>query len=489
MPRIALVLVLALAAAPCGSTADDGSGEGSSPTSPSTVPGAFASPSTQPPTTTTTLLAASGECGLHGAYPQPWPQRPSYEVTLDVDPEAGVVTGEMTAAFTPPRDTDRLVFRLWANMPRVGSGGGSLEVTEALLEGEPAETSYGDGGAGPGTPGTLFRVFGDFRAGERVETSLSFRLRLPGAINERVAKAGSGLRLGSILPMLGWIRGEGWHTSPAVSNFSEAVASEVADYDVTVEAPSGFTVLATGEEVEPGRFVASAVRDWAATVAPMELAEGVAQEGRTRVVVGVAEGAGDDPEALLEDTIRSLEDFASRYGPYPYPVLTVGVTASLSGGIEFPQHLQVGAGTSRDHLIHEVAHMWFYALVGNDQWEDPWLDEGLTEYAETRFLGTTAEQAARSIPEFGRGRLGRSHEHWQRDPGAFFRSVYVQGAVALAAVADEVGGLDALDCALRRYVLDHAYGFASPADLVEAVRRQTGVDPTPVLERFGALEP
>lgn len=434
---------------------------------------------TEPTTTTTSLVAAAGECGLHGSYPEPWPERPRYRVTLEVDPPGGHLSGFLQVRFSPTEDTDRLVFRLWANGPRASQAGGRIEIAAATVDGRSVTgTLEGD------TVYVLTRP-GGFAGGAPVEVELTFTLTMPGAINERIAKVGDALRLGSILPQLSWIRGRGWDTSPPVSNFSESVASEVADYDVSVTAPEGLTVLATGEEVEPGRFVAGAVRDWAATVAPMDLAEGTAQGGRTRVVVGVARGSGDDPQRRLADTVAALDDFAGRYGPYPYPVLTVGVTGSLSGGIEFPQHIQVGAGTSRDHLIHEVAHMWFYALVGNDQYDDPWLDEGLTEYAESRFLGNTGSGRAMSVPAYGRGRLGEGHDYWSGNTGAFFRSVYVQGLQALAAFGDEASGLEAVDCALRRYVLHHAYAVARPADLVAALEEQTGVDPRPVLGRYG----
>lgn len=395
------------------------------------------------------------------------------------------MSGELEVVFTPPADTDRLVFRLWANGPRVGAGGGRLEVVEALLEGQPAATSYEDGNGGPGTPGTIFNVLGAFRAGRAARASLRFELVLPGAVNERVARVGDSLRLGSILPTLSWIRGRGWHTSPAVENFSEAAASEVADYDVRVAAPEGFTVLATGEEVEPGRFVATGVRDWAATVARMRLAEATAGDGRTRVVVGVAEGEARDAESVLEDVVAALDDFTARYGPYPYPELSVGVTASLSGGIEFPGHFHLGTGAAGRSLVHEVAHMWFYGLVGNDQYRDPWLDEGLATYAESRFLGTLGSRRGATIPAEGRRRLGEGHDYWADHTGAFFQSVYVQGAQALAEIGDAVGGQDATDCVLRRFALENAQEVAEPEDLVAAVEAQTGFDPRPVLARYG----
>lgn len=477
----ALFAVVALAAAACGGggdgreAADGGDGPAAEPTT-STA---------EAPASTTTSAAASGECGLEGGYPAPWPERPRYAVTLDVDPEVGAVTGEMEVEFQAEAATDRLVFRLWANGPRAGRAGGRMEIVETLLDGEPARTSYEDGGAAPGTPGTIFEVHGSFTPGTSALVHLRFRLDMPGSVNERIARVGTTLRLGSALPTLAWLRGEGWHTSPAVDAFSESVATEVADWDVRVRVPDGFTVLATGREVEPGRFVSSAVRDWAATVGRLRLAEQTALDGRTRVVVGVDETSGDDEHARLAVVVDALEAMSDRYGPYPSPVLTVGITPGLGGGIEFPEHLQLGTDVGNSSLVHEVAHMWFYSLVGNDQYADPWLDEGLTEYAEHRHLGAIGALRSRSVPVGGAGNLGEGHDYWAARTGIFYRSVYVQGAQALVELSDSIGGLEGLDCALRRYVLEHAHSVADSADFVESFEVQTGVDPRPVLRRYG----
>jgi peptidase M1-like protein len=254
---------------------------------------------------------------------------------------------------------------------------------------------------------------------------------------------------------------------------------------VRVSAPAGYTVLATGEEVEPMRFVARSVRDWAATAAPMRLGEAKAQGGRTTVALGVAEGAGGDPAVLARRAADAVDRLAARFGEYPYPRLSLGVTGALTGGIEFPMHIFLGSGVPNIHLVHEVAHQWFYGLAGNDQYRDPWLDEGLATYGEARVTGRLSFQRSRALPSAGRGRTGESMAYWASHPGAYFRSVYVGGLQALASLADRLGGYDALDCGLRRYVRDRAYTVSRPADLLDAMQRQTGVDPRPVLAPFG----
>ena len=57
----------------------------------------------------------------------------------------------------------------------------------------------------------------------------------------------------------------------------------------------------------------------------------------------------------------------------------------LLAGIEYPTLSFVGSGDFMRLVVdHETAHQWFYALVGNDQARDPWLDETLATWAQTR---------------------------------------------------------------------------------------------------------
>lgn len=466
----AIVLLLAAVVAGCGST---GAGK---------APGAAPAPS---PTTTTAPVPVAGPCGLTGSLPAPWPDRPRYRARLDLEAGGARVTGSLSVTFTPTSDTDRLVFRLWANSPRPARAGGRLEVTAASVDGQPVPGAYEPGNAGPGTPGTIFRIDGRFPSGRGVRAELSFTLAVPGPVNDRVSRVGSSVRLGSVLPTLSWIRGSGWQVSPAVDGFAEAAASEVADYDVVVNVPPGSRVLATGEEEAPGHFVARGVRDWSASVGRFRLGEARAQSGRTRVIVGVSDDAPGDPVAMARDAAAVFDGYADRYGPSPFPVLSVAVTPQLTGGIEFPEHIQLGAGVPREHLVHEIAHQWFYALVGNDQYRDPWLDEALSQYAELRALGRLDELRGRAVPAAGRGHAGDSMAFWASRPSIYFASVYLQGAQALLAFADVAGGTDALDCGLRRYVLQDAYRVATPADLLAALREQTGVAPGPALAPYG----
>jgi hypothetical protein len=356
--------------------------------------------------------AASGaaRCPL-GPLPAPEADRPSYRLRIDLQPQRRLVTGELRVRFTPDVATDRLVFRLWPNNQRFQRAGAKLE-TDAPVDPDGRElvNSHPD-------PTTLeVRPLRGLRAGQSIEVNLPWRLRLPSSsIPDRISAQAGTLRLGSFFPLLAWQPGVGWATDPPASGLGETSTSPVADFDVTVTAPSGLDVLATGTADGRGHWRATAVRDFALSAGHFRTATGVARAPNpVRVTVGVDSTLPDRPADYLRIAVRSLEDYSRRFAPYPWPTLTMGITPNLPGGIEYPTHIMQGPGTAAGITPHEVGHMWFYSLVGNDQARDPWLDEGLATYAEARFDGVTARYQRFDVPQGARGRLGEPMSFWDR---------------------------------------------------------------------------
>lgn len=38
-------------------------------------------------------------------------------------------------------------------------------------------------------------------------------------------------------------------------------------------------------------------------------------------------------------------------------------------------------------VVHELAHQWWYGVIGNNEYADPWLDESFAVYASNPPLG------------------------------------------------------------------------------------------------------
>ncbi|HET9443953.1 MAG TPA: hypothetical protein VFO65_11555, partial [Acidimicrobiales bacterium] len=321
-------------------------------------------------------------------------------------------------------------------------------------------------------------------AGQVADIGLVWRLTLPtSATNDRIARSGDTVRLGSFFPVLSWHPGLGWATEPATSGFAEASISLPADFDVTFSAPEGLEVLATGVNDAPGHWVASGVPDWAVSVGDFKLATGTADGGggaTVPVTVGVDRQLGDAPEPYRDRVVAILSDFSKRFGPYPWPSYSLALTPHLSGGIEYPMHVMQGPGTISRTTSHEVAHMWFYGLVATNQGTSPWIDEGLASYAEARWENTLEDFKRRTIPAEGKGRAGEPMTFWESRQSIYYRSVYVQGAQAVAAL----GHADLVDCALRQLVARQAYRVTGNTEVIGALST-VFPDAATVLAGFG----
>ena len=458
-------------------------------TSPATT-GPDASTSTTPPTTTdpptttspeptpTTVAPVEVDCAATPPLAEPDPQRPVYDVQVSIDPLTGAVEGALSVVFTPDLDTDRLVFRLWPNSPRVVAGGGSIVPGPVEIAGEVTESAQLD-------PTTLEVILDQpLRAGESIAASLPFTVTVPEGSESRVSRSGDSLWLGSGFPILPWEPGVGWATDPPTAIYAEAAVSPVADYRVAITVPEGFDVLASGQPDEFGVWSGEAIRDFAISVGRFDTETVVVDApDPIEVTIGVHAGMAEDPAAYAEKAAAVLEQFSADFGPYPWETLTIAIVPGIGGGIEFPTHIMQGPDSLGRILSHEIGHMLFYSLVGNNQGRDPWLDEGLASLLEARFEGTRASFEARFIPLDAAGMTGAPMTYWDDHGSSYYGGVYVQGANAVEALGDD----DQVDCILRWYLAANAYGIATPEDLA-LIAEQVVPDARLILAEYGALD-
>lgn len=451
-------------------------GSGQDPTLPAAAPSSLvpststtaAPTSTSAPTSTTPAPAAPvlpapapGTCPAPPPANALDPARPTYDVAATVDVAAGVVEGTETIAFTPDLPTGVLVLRLWANGPR----------PEAHLD----VTSLVDAGGAPlastqPEPTTLEVELGrTVRAGERVGLTVGFRLTVTGSVNDRISRSGESLRLGSAFPLLAWEPGVGWAREAPTAGFAEATTSPAADWTLRLDVTDGFDVLASGRQGPDGAWRAVGARDVGISIGrfpPDRRAAAVVEAPHpVDVVVAVDASLGEDPAAYLRRVTTALDAMADRYGPFPWDSFSLAITPGLEGGIEHPGHVMQGPGTIGRTTPHEVAHQWFYGLVGNDQGRDPWLDEGLASWAEFRHDGAVAEAVSRDIPADAEGRAGEPMSYWEGHQRSYYRGVYVQPAAALG----RLGAPELVDCALRLYAAANAWRIATPTDALDAL--------------------
>jgi hypothetical protein len=427
------------------------------------------------PTSTPARSSSVTTSACPQTYAAPDPHRPRVGLEFRVGSDLASVSGTEHISFTPDLPITQLVFRLTANTAPSVASGNSITVTSAHADHGGGPATYTRSGAAASTQGGLLHIPFATRvaAGTTVTADITFRLRLGDQAFDRFGRVGSGSTrfawFGSGEPLLAWERGFGWHSEQMIQFIAESATSEAMDTTMSVVAPAADTVIMSGDPAEPATVGGqrtwtssiSAARDVSVAVGPFVTKD--VQVGTVRLRVGAYAADARDP--LVPEFVRAITALSARFGPFPFPSLSVAVLPLEGGGIEYPSSIIMLSG-SRSVAVHETAHQWFYAMVGDSQALHPWLDEAFANYAEHLVDGLPASTRSDLTKP---GIVDSSTESYGTNVGDYYFVTYNKGSAALA-TARASAGASAWDAAIRCYVNRNAWRIANPSDLAVALR-------------------
>jgi aminopeptidase N len=306
-------------------------------------------------------------------------------------------------------------------------------------------------------------------------------------------------------PLLAGVDASGWNLDPVSVN-GDPIFSNAALFDVSLTAPAEMTLVTSGHLTASARsagnvrwhFIAGPVRDFT-IVADDDFTFTSRQVGATVVTSFYHPDDAAAGTMVLAYAVRAMTLFSRLYGTYPFQELNL-VEVSLHGaaGVEFPKLLFVGDNLYASSLAddphylefvtaHEVAHQWWYGVVGNNQYVHAFLDEGLAEYDSTMVYFTHeygaslgGQQFDRSIKLWYFNTLFSSGDLIVDEPtdefpneGAYGAIVYAKGALGFDAIHRAIGD-DAFSQGLRAYYERHKFGIATPIDLRTSFEEASG---------------
>lgn len=228
---------------------------------------------------------------------------------------------------------------------------------------------------------------------QTTKISITYSLGLAD-VNHRTGVTAKTVNLGNFYPILCAYTAEGFAETPYY-RFGDPFVSECADYAVTLQLPRGYTAATSGKELSSSQtgetvttvYELKCARDFAAVLSKDFKCE-------TRDLNDCALQVyytGEQPSAeFLDAAEQSLAYFSSEYGKYAYPTLSVVFTGLSVSGMEYPALTMISdnlnGSTAVYTAVHEIAHQWWYAMVGSDQVNCGWQDEGLAEYSTLCFF-------------------------------------------------------------------------------------------------------
>ena len=330
-----------------------------------------------------------------------------------------------------------------------------------------------------------------------IRVCVDFIVTIPNA-NHRFGYGENTVNLGNFFPILCVYENGDWQDMFYYIN-GDPFYSQTANFNVDITYPAGFVLATTGEEVSTkanppapnANFITStlkarAVRDFAIVLSEkFEVLENKVK-GITVKYYHYGDTKADE---TLEACVNAMETYNKHFGEYPYKEIKIVMANFVHGGMEYPNLVMVADNIENYEtyiycIAHELAHQWWYGVVGNNQTEFAWLDEGLTEFS-TAFFFEKNPQYGLSMEDLTE-RANSSYEVFQAVYGnvlnnintainrpiydfatepEYFYMAYVKGFLLFQTLSEMIGEKMMLKC-LQNYYQDFAFKIATPDGII-----------------------
>ena len=431
-----------------------------------------------------------------------------YHIEFTLADNLNAKTGTEEIRYTNKEDVElnEVHFRLFPNIL-----GGEMTVSNLTINDQPVTPEYDLNDSL-----MIVRLPAPLEIGQSIVFKMDYSVTVPRSLQLNygvLAYANEVLALAHAYPVIAVYDDEGWNAEIPPQD-GDVAYQDVAFYIVQIRAPKGVTLVTSGRTIsldEDGQTQVLTVangpaRDFYLAASP-NYEEFSQTFGEVTIRAYAPAGDKEGAEFAIDVASRSMEVFSQRYAPYPYTELDIVSTPTLALGIEYPGAIAI---TSRIYDIdseingtpaniymestvaHEVGHQWFYSLVGDDQLDDPWLDESLTQFITLQYYidryGAGPADGFKSSLEGRWARVGNAKipigmpvANYQ---GAEYSAiVYGRGPLFFVALQDEMGR-DAFDSFMKEYTETLSWDIATPEYLQTLAETHCACELQPLFDEW-----
>lgn len=431
------------------------------------------------------------------------PSRPQYWIDATYDDQKQSVRAHMKVRLPKEhKNQHEIYFHLYPNAFRHWRFGkvskptrpGSIELSNVKFNGQPVQPKIRETIMKIDLPRVLHQ-------GKSALIEMDFHLHLP--------KGGTRLNvyrqtafLAQWYPMLAVKDRGGWHTEPYTTT-GDPFYSIVSDFDVTFHLPKNYQVISTAvDQRKPKQTVhlkQEMVRDFVAVLTKDYRVHRQRIDG-IMVNLWSMEGMDDTVKPLLRAATSSMQFYNQRFGHYPYPEVDVvlGETGYGIAGMEYPGLItsipkiptSQGERPAVNVVAHELAHQWWYGVVGNNQAKEPWLDEGLTTFSEFLYMREKMKEDEREIMQRVIDKTDEVHRMvgltsaeplYHYPDNVYGLMVYLRPAAMLFDLMYQVGEPKMMKI-LSTYYKTYQYRVATTQDFIRIASQVTGKDLQPFFQ-------
>ncbi|WFR65333.1 M1 family metallopeptidase [Paenibacillus amylolyticus] len=284
-----------------------------------------------------------------------------------------------------------------------------------------------------------------------------------------------------------------WNKAPYSRTFESDYYTS-SDYEVQFNVPDKYQVampgaITTQDSTEQGRKIVSAVaentREFVFFASPNLQVQRATRNGLTVEYYYF----NDDPskkeivDRYINQAFKVIDFYSEKYGKYPYPEFRIVETYVQGVAVEYSRLIQMGqihdsAVPEEDTtFVHEIAHQWFHALIGNNSETESFLDEGFADFSMVYFAEKQGDQlnGFRSI-QFDTAPVDMAIAATNDEAGELAGLVYYQkGRQAIYQLYRSVGE-EKFDELMKTYFKRYVYQNATIEGLLHTIEDVLGKD-------------
>jgi len=382
-----------------------------------------------------------------------------------------------------------------------GKSYGKITISQVVIGGNETEFEIAEAG-------NILTIFlsNELFPKESVSIDIQFTVLLAN-IRHRLGWSDKAVNFGNFFPIACVYEESGGFIKNQFSTNGDPFYSTVSSFDVEIAFPKDYVLASTGIQTEiqenNERKVVSCkanqVRDFCFVLSKnFEML--TANAGGVTVNYYFYED--EKAEEHLETAVKAIVTFNELFGEYPYQQISVVKTGFCFGGMEYPNLVMIAddiQGEDYDYVIvHEIAHQWWYGMVGNNEFQSAWVDEGLTEYATALFYEKNSEyglkyetimqNATESYQNFVRiytqingsvdESMNRNLNEFSTEP-EYVNCTYTKGMLLFDSLRSTMSERKFFAC-LKNYFKEYCYKNSSPEKLIESFCKSSHIN----LEKF-----
>ncbi len=344
----------------------------------------------------------------------------SYNLSVIFNEGVASVQGNLSIDFynNDPKNFTRIPFHLYLSGMMYETKQGTIEIQKVFdQENHSQILSYN---VYPNQQLMWVNLTKELKEKERASFVIQFTATLPDGPYDRANVFGYDSNQTKIFKFTGFYpipcvydQEDGWNVDPYL-DVGDPFYFDMAYYNLFIEAPKEMIIAATGQLQEKVNKGSTLLHHFNPVYPVREVTFSASRyfQVESKLVNGVNLSTFFLPKSdelwatyAIDNAENALLLYNSTFGTYPYPTLNIVEEYTIFGGMEYPCQiyateavdtysypLSINRRILEKIIAHETCHQWWYNIVGNDEVDLPFLDEGIvvwsTDYYGEYYHGT-----------------------------------------------------------------------------------------------------